>query len=111
LKIAKAAGYDDMTIQKFKNFNYDGYTLGKQLNNDIMFLVKAYFAGGNIVGAYQQNIDLISEVLITLEQIKGMLDNQKRPDVQLAWTLTQKISKAALFGSYSTMTAQDVFAQ
>jgi hypothetical protein len=111
LQFAKSAGYDEATIQKFKSFNYDGYTLGKQLNNDIMFLVKAYFASGNIIGAYQQNIDHIADVLLTLEQVKGMLNKHELPDVQFAWALSQKLSIAALFGSYSTMTAQDVFAQ
>lgn len=111
ITICKQAGYVDEIIQKFKNFNYDAFASEKQLNSDIMVLVKAYFSGGNIMGAYRQNVDHISGILTILEQIKEKLTAGQSPDVSLFWQLSRQFSKASLFGNYCTMTAAAVFAQ
>jgi hypothetical protein len=111
ITVGKQAGYVSEIIQKFKNFDYDAFASGKQLNHDIMVLVKSYFSGGNILGAYRQNLDHIGEILITLEQIKEKLTANQLPDISLFWQLTQQFSKASLFGNYCTMTAAAIFAQ
>ena len=111
IDLGKQSGYVEETLQKFKNFNYDSFTSNKQLNNDTMVLVKSYLSGGNILGAYQQKVDHISEILVTLEQIKEKLTVQQLPDISLFWQLLQQFSKSSLFGNYCTMTASEIFAR
>jgi len=111
VSLGKQAGYVDEILQKFKNFNYDGFSADKRLNNDVMVLVKSYFSAGNILGAYQQNVDHIGEILITMEQIKEKLKINQLADITLFWQLVQRFSKAALFGNYCTITAATIFTQ
>ncbi|MCP5054010.1 MAG: hypothetical protein GY940_42975 [bacterium] len=111
IDFGKQAGYVSETVNKFKNFNYDEFSSSRKLNGDAMVTVKAYFSGGNILGAYQQNVDYISETLATLRQIKEKVAAGQLPDVSLFWQLTQQLSETALFGNYCTMTASEVFAQ
>ena len=102
---AKRAGYVNEVIQKFKNFNYDAFASENKLNRDIMAVVKAYFSGGNIVGVYQQYVEYLGEILITLHLIKDKLTADLLPDVSLSWQLLQQFSYASLFGNYCTLTA------
>jgi hypothetical protein len=76
-----------------------------------MTLVKAYFTGGNIVGAYRHRVEDLSEILIMLHQIKEKLVDQQTPDISLFWNLYQRFSEASLFGNYCTTTANAVFVQ
>lgn len=108
---AKQAGYVNDVIQKFKNFNYDAFASENKLNRDIMAVVKAYFSGGNIIGVYQQYVEYLGEILITLHLIKDKLTSDLLPDVSLSWQLLQQFSHASLFGNYCTITAAAVFGQ
>jgi hypothetical protein len=109
--LAKEAGCVDSMISKFKIFNYDSYTANKQLNSDIMAVVKAYFTEGNIPGAYQQNVDNINDILLSLLQIKEKLANNQSPDISLVWQLLQQLSETSLFGNYCTITARTILEQ
>jgi len=102
---AKRAGYVNEVIQKFKNFNYDAFAAENKLNKDVMVVVKAYFSGGNIVGVYQQYVEYLGEILITLHLIKDKLTVDLLPDISLSWQLLQQFSHASLFGNYCTITA------
>jgi hypothetical protein len=108
---AKRAGYVTEVIQKFKNFNYDTYASENKLNRDIMAVVKAYFSGGNIIGVYQQYVEYLGEILITLHLIKDKLTADLLPDVSLSWQLLQQFSHTSLFGNYCTVTATVVFSR
>ncbi len=110
IDLGKQAGYVQQTIQKFKSFNYDSYTALKSLDSDTMVTVKAYFSGGNILGAYRQNADNIAGILVTLRQIREKLAAGQVPDVSTFWQLNRQFAGASLFGNYCTMTAQAVFA-
>lgn len=107
----KRAGYIDEVIQKFKNFNYDAFTSENKLNRDIMTMVKAYFSGGNIVGVYQQYVEYLGEILITLHLIKDKLTADLLPDISLSWQLLQQFSQASLFGNYCTITAAAILSK
>jgi hypothetical protein len=109
--LGKQAGYVEEMIQKFKTFDYDTYTAGKQLNSDVMVLVKAYFSEGNILGTYQQQVEYIDDILLTLVPIKEKLAAGQLPDISRLWQLVQQFAASSLFGNYCTMTAQAVFAQ
>jgi hypothetical protein len=111
IDLGQQAGYEETTIQKFKSFNYDGFTTSKSLDNCTMSLVKAYFSSGNILGAYRQNADNIAAILVTLQQVKERLAAGLQPDVSLFWQISQQFALTSLFGSYCTMTAQSVFKQ
>lgn len=102
---AKRAGYVNDVIQKFKNFNYDTFVSENKLNRDIMVVVKAYFSGGNIIGIYQQYVEYLGEILLTLHLIKDKLSADLLPHVSLYWQLLQQFSHASLFGNYCTLTA------
>jgi hypothetical protein len=102
---AKRAGYVTEVIQKFKNFNYDAFASQNKLNKDIMAVVKAFFSAGNIVGVYQQYVEYLGEILITLHLIKDKLIADLLPDISLSWQLLQQLSHASLFGNYCTITA------
>lgn len=106
---AKSAGYVNEIIEKFKDFNYDAFASENKLNKDIMVVVKAYFSGGNIVGVYQQYVEYLGEILITLHLIKDRLTAGLLPDISLSWQLLQQFSLTSLFGNYCTMTATAVF--
>lgn len=106
--IGKRAGYVHAVIQKFKNYNYDVFVSEKGLNRDIMEMVRAYFSGGNIIGAYQQNMEYLGEILITLHLIKDKLDTNQLPDISLFWQLVRQFSRTALFGNYCTSAAVDI---
>jgi len=108
---AKQAGYVNEVIQKFKNFNYDAFTSENKLNRDIMTMVKAYFSGGNIVGVYQQYVEYLGEILITLHLIKDKLNADLLPDISLSWQLLQQFSQASLFGNYCTITATAILSK
>ena len=108
---AKQAGYVNEVIQKFKNFNYDAFTSENKLNRDIMTMVKAYFSGGNIVGVYQQYVEYLGEILITLHLIKDKLTADLLPDISLSWQLLQQFSQASLFGNYCTITAAAILSK
>ena len=76
-----------------------------------MEVVKAYVSGGNILGLYQQNVEYLGEILITLNLVAEKCTAQQSPDISLLWQLLQQFSKAALFGNYCTVTATAVFSQ
>jgi hypothetical protein len=107
----KRAGYIDEVIQKFKNFNYDAFTPGNNLNRDIMTMVKAYFSAGNIVGVYQQYVEYLGDILITLHLIKDKLTANHLPEISLSWQLLQQFSQASLFGNYCTITATAILSK
>ncbi|NIM14969.1 MAG: hypothetical protein GTO45_23635 [Candidatus Aminicenantes bacterium] len=109
--LGKQAGYVEEMIQKFKTFDYDTYTADKQLNSDVMALVKAYFSEGNILGTYQQQVEYIDDILLTLVPIKEKLAANQLPDIYLLWQLLQQFSESSLFGNYCTMTAQTILSQ
>jgi hypothetical protein len=109
--LGKQAGYSEEMIQKFKTFDYDTYTAGKQLNNDVMALVKAYFRAGNILGTYQQQVEYIDDILLILVAIKEKLAAGQLPDISLLWQLVQQFSTSSLFSNYCTITAKAVFAR
>ncbi|UCH94990.1 MAG: hypothetical protein JSV88_32705 [Candidatus Aminicenantes bacterium] len=109
ISAGKQVGYVNEVIQKFKNFDYDAFASDKGLNRDIMTVVKAYFTGGNILGAYQQRLEHLGDILVTLHQIKEKLTDRQSPDISLAWKLFQRFSEASLFGNYCTVTANAVF--
>jgi hypothetical protein len=111
ITFAKRAGYVNEVIQKFLNFNYDTYATENKLNRDIMAVVKAYFSGGNIVGVYQQNVEYLGEILITLHLIKDKLTTNLLPDVSLSWQLLQQFSHTSLFGNYCTLTATAILSK
>lgn len=105
------AGYYSETIAKFKAFNYDNFSLANFMNRDTMVTVKAYFSVGNIVGVYQQNVDSLNDILVTLVMVKDKLEAGKMPEKFLLWQLFQQFSQAALFGNYCTVTAENVLAK
>lgn len=102
------AGYVEEIILKFKAFDYAKFESEKDLNNDLMFSVKSYLSVGNILGAYQENVDNICEILSTLRLIKEKIEINTTPDISLFWQLLHQFSKAALFGNYCTMIASAV---
>ncbi|MGD2085441.1 MAG: hypothetical protein PVH61_04575 [Candidatus Aminicenantes bacterium] len=106
---ARRGGYVKEVIKKFKNFNYDTFASESKLNRDVMAVVKAYFSAGNIIGVYQQYVEYLGEILITLHLIKDKLSADLLPDVSLSWQLLQQFSHASLFGNYCTLTATAVF--
>jgi hypothetical protein len=109
--LGKQAGYVESMIQKFKTFDYNAYTADRKLNNDIMTSVTAYFIAGNILGTYQQQVEYIDDMLLTLVPIKEKLAASQLPDISLLWRLVQQFSTSSLFGNYCTMTARAVFTQ
>lgn len=109
IELGKRAGYVTPIIEKFKKFDYQSLTISKKLNESEMARVKGYFSIGNILGAYQQNVENISGILITLKQIREDLAVNKTPGIQLIWQLLQQESSATLFGNYCTLTATEVF--
>lgn len=109
LSLAKQAGYVSQTIDKFNIYDYDGFALREKLGGDMMAMVKAYFLGGDIVGAYRQNVDNIAEIRITLQVLKEKLAQGKIPVVSQFSQLLQQLAKTALFGNYCTTTAMSVF--
>jgi hypothetical protein len=111
LTSGKRAGYIDEVIQKFKNFNYEAFTPGNNLNRDIMTMVKAYFSTGNIVGVYQQYVEYLGDILITLHLIKDRLTADHLPGIPLSWQLLQQFSQASLFGNYCTITAAAILSK
>lgn len=102
------AGYVENSIRKFKIFDYDKFESEKDLNKDLMLSVKSYLSAGNILGAYQENVDNICSILSILRLIKEKIAVNVTPDISLFWQLLQQFSKAALFGNYCTMTATAV---
>lgn len=104
----KAGVLSDME-SKFKAFNYDGFALEKNLDGDMMALVKAYFSTGDIPGAYRQNVEHLSDIRVILIQIKEKLFQGQSPEVALYWLLSQRFAQASLFGNYCTVTATSVF--
>ena len=109
ITLGKETGYRSDMIQKFRN--YDAFATEQGLNKDIMEVVKAYVSGGNILGLYQQNVEYLGEILITLNLVAEKCTAQQSPDISLLWQLLQQFSKAALFGNYCTVTATAVFSQ
>ncbi len=107
----KQAGYDADIQRKFLSFDYDKFTATKQMNSDVMVLVRAYLACGNVLGAYQQNADNIANIYMTLYHIREMLVNHRVPEVELFSKLVQQLAESSLFGNYCTTTATAVFAQ
>lgn len=101
----KLAGYVAEKVQRFKVFDYDKFSTQMDLNKDLMALVKSYLSAGNILGAYQENVNNIGKILATLETIKEKIEVNITPDISLFWHLLQQFSQAALFGNYCTATA------
>ncbi len=102
-------GYATETIQKFKSFDYDGFGKENHLNKDILSLVKSYLSAGDILGAYQKNVDSINDILSLLLQIRGKFQADETPDISQFWKLLHRFSEAALFGNYCTITAAAIF--
>ncbi len=107
----RRAGYFAETIKKFKAFNYDSFITDTGMDKGTMSTVRAYFSTGDILGAYQQNVDNINAILLTLSRIKTELESGQLPSKPLIWLLLQQFSKASIFGNYCTVTAQAVFDQ
>jgi len=111
LSLAKAAGYLPEVTAQFKSFDYEAHRTAFKMENDTLTRVKAYFLQGDIVGAYNQNVENLSEIQVTLEQIKEGLVKQKLPEIDTFCRLLQQFSKAAMFGNYCTVTATSIFKQ
>jgi hypothetical protein len=99
------AGYAAEKVQRFKVFDYDKFSTQMDLNKDLMAVVKSYLSAGNILGAYQENVNNIGKILATMETIKEKIEVNITPDISLFWQLLQQFSQAALFGNYCTATA------
>ncbi|MCK4764155.1 MAG: hypothetical protein KAW12_18290 [Candidatus Aminicenantes bacterium] len=108
IAVGSRAGYAAGNIQRFKTFDYGQFESGKELDNHLMTAVKSYFSAGDILGAYQENIDNIDGILTVLQQIREKLKENETPDIELFWNLLQRFTRTALFGNYCTMTAAAV---
>lgn len=102
------SGYVAEKIEQFKVFDYDSFTSENSLNKDLMLSVKSYLSCGNILGAYQENVDNICKVLATLKIMKEKFEENTTPDISSFWQLLQQFSRATLFANYCTITATAV---
>jgi len=101
-ELGEQAGYNMTFIVKFKVFDYDEYIDKYGLNKEIAGIVKKYLKEGDILGVYEQNIDNIDAIIITLTRIRDTLKSGEKPPIRILWDCIQQYANAALFGNYTT---------
>ncbi len=104
----KRIGYNQEKLQWFKNFNYGQFAAEHHLNEKIAADAMDYLSKMDIVGIYRKNIDNLSDISATLQEIHGILQNGGKPGVPILWTLVQQYSETLLFGNYATMMGASV---
>jgi len=101
-EIAVSTGYNSKKIDLFKIFDYEKFINEHKLNSDVAKKVKEFFSIGDIIGAFQKNIENISGILNLLYIVKGKLKDGIKPSKDLLWQLLQQKSECLMFGNYLT---------
>lgn len=98
--IASVTPYDQSVIDNLKDFDYDGFLQGRNLNPAVFQEVRGFLSQGDVTGAicdiYSKTLDLLD----LLYRIKGDIDKNTLPGISNLWELNQEYSNALLYGQY-----------
>jgi len=106
---AERAGYATDNIAKLKAFNYQAFASTRNLGAEEMNKVKSFFASGDILGAYNENLKNLDRIIVLLKKIQIELVKGNTPSLADSRLLLQQLTRAALFGNYCTLTATTIF--
>ena len=108
LNIGKELGYNEYKRPMFSSYNFSEVTQEKKLNEPIADRVKTFLVGMDVVGLYEQNLQNVDSICITLKDIISLLEAGQTPGKGIMWSLLQEFSEASLFGNYSTIIGGDI---
>lgn len=104
-----AAGYAENRRSILRTFNYDRFSLEKEMNEAIKSRVKIYLENGDVTGFYLEAAEQLDGLLLILTDMEKSLQNNNKPPLQMCWSLLQRLSELTLFGNYATCFSRSAF--
>jgi hypothetical protein len=101
VEMAVSTPYIPGSIQKLKNFDYDGFQREHRLNGIIFKDVVSYLEKGEVRGIYYRLLVDIEKILNNLYTIKSVIDSETFPEISTLWKINQACSETILFGQYA----------
>lgn len=98
--IAYLTPYDPSVIENLKEFDYEGFLQGRNLNPAVFREVRGFLNHGNVNGAINAIYLKTLKILPLLYSIKIDIDKKSLPEISKLWELNQEYSNALLFGQY-----------
>ena len=108
--VAFETPYNQSVIDLLKNFAYDAFTYGKDLNWQVFEKLKGFLINGDITGTYVKIHADTVEILELLCAVKQSVDSEIFPDIKDLWLLNQKYSNSLFFGQYLAMIFESIAA-
>jgi hypothetical protein len=103
IDVGRESGYDDVRINKLKDFSYKQFAKDNGLSGETMSEVSAYLGRGNVLGFYRRHALNLQSLLVTLNRIRTDLLAGKLSENQVLWSLLQQYNKTMLFGNYASL--------
>lgn len=101
--IAAVTPYNQEVVEQLKNFNYDGFLEGRNLNLQVFRKVQGFLSKGDITGTYEEIFSNTGDILTALYNVKSEIDQDIFPDIPGLWDIIQQYSDSLSFGQYITM--------
>jgi hypothetical protein len=98
--IAALTPYDQSVIENLKEFDYDGFLQGLNLNPAVFQKVRGFLSHGDVNGSINAIYLKTLKLLPMLYSIKIDIDKNTLPEISKLWELNQEYSNALLFGQY-----------
>jgi hypothetical protein len=101
VEVAGATSYNPDSIQKLKNFDYDGFQQENGLNSIIFNDLVFYLKRGDVRGFYARLLTHIDNLLQRTNLIKSVIDTERFPNIRDLWQLNKEFSYSLMFGQYA----------
>lgn len=100
IKTAETTPYNEVTILKLFNLNYDEFAVENRLNRTIFKDVEGYLKRGDITGAFRNIHTKFYEIIEKINFLKGKLSVNDSVEIKIYWELNQDFCQTLLFGQY-----------
>jgi hypothetical protein len=101
VKIAESSTYNDLSIMKLREFDYNGYMVENNLNEIIFKEVEWYLKRGDVTGMLKDHYEKVSSIAAMIRSVKEIISMNRFPDISILWRLNQEFSTTLLFGQYA----------
>ncbi len=107
-QIGEKIGYNEMRLQKFLAFDYEGFISAKNMNTVIATELKNKLVQGDIIAIHAKNIANVDSIIVCLAAIEAALNRNEKPDKAKMWELVELMSHATMYGNYATRIGREI---
>lgn len=98
--IALATHYNQSFIEALKDFDFDGFQVGLNLNPLVFQEVKCFLGNGDVNGAINAIYIKLLDILDGLYNLNHDIDKNNLPPISKVWELSHLYSNSLSFGQY-----------